>query len=134
MDKVVHFEIPVDDMERAKGFYRSIFGRELSDWPMADGGVYVGARSVAVGDDGFTPKESGAINGGMVARSGNVPAPIVTMSVASIDEHLKKIEIGGGKIVKGKTEIAGMGYYAYVKDSEGNTIGLWEEIKKPNAV
>jgi predicted enzyme related to lactoylglutathione lyase len=29
MDKGVHFEIPVDDVARAKGFYGSIFGWEL---------------------------------------------------------------------------------------------------------
>ncbi len=30
MDRVVHFEIPADDLERAKKFYGSIFGWELS--------------------------------------------------------------------------------------------------------
>jgi predicted enzyme related to lactoylglutathione lyase len=34
MDKVVHFEIPVDDVAGAKGFYRSIFGWELTDMDM----------------------------------------------------------------------------------------------------
>ncbi|MGZ5352830.1 MAG: VOC family protein, partial [Actinomycetota bacterium] len=31
MNKVVHFEIPVDDVERASAFYASIFGWELQD-------------------------------------------------------------------------------------------------------
>ena len=26
MDKVIHFEIPVDDMKRAEGFYKKVFG------------------------------------------------------------------------------------------------------------
>ncbi|VVB85161.1 Uncharacterised protein [uncultured archaeon] len=30
MEKVVHFEIPADDLERAQKFYRNVFG-----WKMA---------------------------------------------------------------------------------------------------
>ena len=33
MDKIVHFEIPVDDLARAKAFYGSIFGWGLDDVP-----------------------------------------------------------------------------------------------------
>jgi len=29
MDKVVHFEIPADDVDRAKDFYGSVFGWQL---------------------------------------------------------------------------------------------------------
>jgi catechol 2,3-dioxygenase-like lactoylglutathione lyase family enzyme len=31
MDKVVHFEIPVDDRERAREFYRSAFDWQLDE-------------------------------------------------------------------------------------------------------
>ncbi len=40
MDKVVHFEIPVDDLDRAKKFYSSIFGWELQDYQFAEGMTY----------------------------------------------------------------------------------------------
>jgi len=41
MRKVVHFEIPTEDLDRAKKFYDSIFGWELQTMPMGDGGVHL---------------------------------------------------------------------------------------------
>src|SRR5437762_3159941 len=123
MKKVVHFEIPADDVERAKKFY-SIFDWQLQDWPMADGSVYVGARTVEVDEKTYMPKEPGAINGGIVKRDQYVTTPQVTISVPSIDEYLEKVKTAGGKVVKEKVEIGGMGFYAYVNDSEGNLLGL----------
>ncbi len=130
MDKVVHFEIPFDNLERAKQFYSGVFGWQLGDWPMPDGSVYTGARTVEVDEATRLPKEPGAINGGFVQRSAEAPAPVLAMDVASIDETLTKIQSAGGKLVKPKVEIGGMGYYAYAMDSEGNVIGLWETIKR----
>jgi predicted enzyme related to lactoylglutathione lyase len=57
--KVVHFEIPADDVERAKGFYGSIFGWQLDDVPGLD---YTIVRTVDV-DERQLPTEPGAING-----------------------------------------------------------------------
>jgi predicted enzyme related to lactoylglutathione lyase len=37
MRKVVHFEIPADDLDRAKTFYGSVFGWQLQTMPMAGG-------------------------------------------------------------------------------------------------
>jgi predicted enzyme related to lactoylglutathione lyase len=39
MDRVVHFEIPAEDVARAKGFYGSVFGWEMQDHEMG-GGTY----------------------------------------------------------------------------------------------
>lgn len=130
MDKVVHFEIPVDDLERAKKFYSSIFGWGIQDWPMPGGIVYTGIRTVAVDEETYMPKEPGAINGGMTKRSKEVPAPVITINVGSIDEYIKKIEAAGGKAVMPKGEVPDMGYYAYFLDTEGNVVGLWESIQK----
>ncbi|MGH9242964.1 MAG: VOC family protein [Acidimicrobiales bacterium] len=122
MGKVVHFEIPADDVARAKGFYGSIFEWELQDMEEMD---YTVVQTVAV-DDQQMPAEPGAINGGLVQRSADVPAPIITIDVDSIDDAIKKIEAGGGSAVRPRTEIPGMGAYAYFKDTEGNVVGLWE--------
>jgi uncharacterized protein len=129
MKKVVHFEIPADDVERAKKFY-SIFDWQLQDWPMPDGSAYVGARTVEVDEQTYLPKEPGAINGGIVKRDQFVSTPQVTVQVPSVDEFIEKVNAAGGKLVKPKQEIGGVGFYAYVKDSEGNLLGLWEDIKK----
>ena len=130
MNKVVHFEIPADDLDRAKKFYSQIFGWQVQDWPLSDGSVYVGARTVEVDETTFAPKEPGAINGGIIKRDTISKTPQVTVNVPSIDEYLKKVKAAGGGVLKGKTKIESMGYYAYVSDTEGNLLGLWEDIKR----
>jgi predicted enzyme related to lactoylglutathione lyase len=125
MDKVVHFEIPVDDTARAKEFYGSIFDWDLDDSDMGGGMVYTTAGTVAT-DENMRPKEPGAINGGIMKRTSDTPTPVITIQVDSIDEALKKIEAGGGSTVQPRTEIPNMGAFGYFKDSEGNTMGLWE--------
>jgi uncharacterized protein len=127
MDKVVHFEIPVDDTARAKEFYGSIFDWDLSDSDMGGGMVYTTAGTVAT-DENMRPTEPGAINGGIMKRTSDTPTPVITIQVDSIDEALKKIEAGGGSTVQPRTEIPDMGAFGYFKDSEGNTMGLWENF------
>ena len=124
MDKVVHFEIPADDVARAKEFYGSIFEWELQDYDMG-GGTYTILRTVPV-DERQMPTEPGAINGGMMSRSAEATSPVITIQVDAIDEALKKIEAGSGSVVTLRTEVPNMGWFAYFKDSEGNTMGLWE--------
>ncbi len=124
MDKVVHFEIPVDDLARAKKFY-SIFGWQLMDFPDME---YTGVRTTPV-DENFMPKEPGAINGGMMKRTKEVKGPTVAIHVESVDESVKKVIANGGKLLKEKTQVGEMGFYAYILDTEGNTIGLWETKK-----
>jgi len=129
MDKVVHFEIPVDDEARAKSFYGSAFGWGLQDSDMGGGQMYTTVMTVGVDQATMMPTEPGAINGGMMKRSSDTPTPVITIQVDSIDDSLKKIGAGGGATVQGRTEIPNMGAFAYFKDSEGNTLGLWESLR-----
>jgi predicted enzyme related to lactoylglutathione lyase len=128
MDRVVHFEIPVDDVERARGFYGTVF-----DWGIVplDDAEYTLVFTTPVDDKGpienRTPIEPGAINGGLMQRSADTPAPLVTIQVDSIDASLKKVEAEGGSVVKSHTSMGELGAYAYLKDSEGNVIGLFEQ-------
>jgi uncharacterized protein len=125
MDKVVHFEIPVDNEARAKDFYGSVFDWELNDNDMGGGNIYTTVTTVAI-DDQMRPKEPGAINGGIMKRSSPTPSPVITIGVESIDDALKKVEASGGSTITPRTPIPDMGAFAYFKDSEGNTMGLWE--------
>ena len=124
MDKVVHFEIPADDLPRAKGFYGSTFGWQLNEMEGMD---YTTVMTSPV-DDQQMPTEPGAINGGMMKRAPDTPSPVVTVNVDSIDDALKKVESAGGSTVKPRQEIPGMGAFAYFKDTEGNVLGLWENL------
>jgi len=124
MDKVVHFEIPVDDLDRAKAFYRGVFGWQLDDFP---GMNYTGITTCPTGEDRL-PTERGVINGGMTARTDRVTGPVVVVNVASVDDALAQVAAAGGSAVSEKTEIPQMGWYAYAADSEGNVIGLWQTM------
>jgi predicted enzyme related to lactoylglutathione lyase len=120
--KVVHFEIPADDAERASAFYRSAFDWSITAEP---GMEYWALRTTQTGDDGM-PSEPGAINGGLFIREPSLRTPIVTVDVDNIDDTLARIEELGGSTVQPKSAVADMGFAAYFADSEGNIIGLWE--------
>lgn len=123
MRSVVHFEIPADDVARAKEFYRSVFDWQLQDMPEMD---YTIVRTTDVDEATQMPTSPGSINGGLMRRSQDTPAPVLTIDVESIDQALKQVEAAGGRVVRERTEIPGMGAYAYFTDPEGNTLGLWE--------
>ena len=126
MDSVVHFEIPVDNLERGKKFYKSTFGWKTNDFPELK---YVIMQTTEIGKN-MMPKEVGMINGGMMKRNEMVKYPVLTIDVDDIDSALNKIEKNGGKILAKKMSVGDMGYSAYFKDSEGNVVGLWEYTKK----
>jgi uncharacterized protein len=128
MRKVVHFEIPVDDVERAKGFYGSTFGWQLQTMPIGDG-EYTIVMTTPVDEQTQVPTEPGGINGGMMRRSPEGPrSPVITIDVDDIEVSLKDIETQGGRTLTPKTPIPGMGAFAYFEDPEGNLLGLWESI------
>ena len=127
MSKVVHFEIPTDDLDRAKSFYGSVFGWELQTVPMNEG-EYTSVITTDVDEQTQQPTEPGAINGGMFVRNEglSVTSPVITIDVDGIDDALKQVEAEGGTTVTPRTAIPGMGAFAYFKDPEGNVLGLWE--------
>ena len=115
MPKIVHFEIPADDPQRAGAFYRDALGWEVSRW--GDEPYWL----VRAGDD----DEPGA-NGALVARGDLHRAPVLIAGVADIDDALRRVESCGGRVAQGKLPVPGMGWSAYVVDPEGNTIGLFQ--------
>ncbi len=122
--KVVHFEVPFDDGDRARSFYKEAFGWQVMEMPeMGYTIVMTGPSS----DSG--PTEAGFINGGMLAREQAAHSgPVVVVDVESIDVALERIGSLGGSTVVGKTPVGDMGFAAYFKDPEGNVVGLWETV------
>lgn len=121
--KVVHFEIPFENGDRAREFYREAFGWHIAYVPEVN---YTMVSTGPVTDQGM-PSELGYINGGMVERGvGPSPSPVITVEVGDIGEALATIEKLGGSTVVGRTAVGDMGYTAYFSDSEGNMVGLWE--------
>ena len=121
MNKVSHFHIPVDNMDRAKKFYHNIFG-----WKIAETGKYHLAITTPIDERG-RPKEPGGINGALYTKITPEDSISIVIRVSSIDDHLKKIEDGGGQIITKKTPAGNIGFHAEFYDTEKNIIGLWEE-------
>jgi predicted enzyme related to lactoylglutathione lyase len=120
--RVVHFEIPADDLGRAQDFYRAAFGWNLSPMPDMN---YTMVSTTPTTEQGM-PTEPGAINGGMMQRQDPLNTPVITINVDDIDKTLDLIGTLGGSIVMAKQPVMDMGFTAYFKDSEGNLMGLWQ--------
>jgi predicted enzyme related to lactoylglutathione lyase len=123
MDKVVHFEIPADDVGRAQKFYEDIFGWHANPMPEMSYTIF---HTGPTNDKDGMIKEPGFINGGMMKRSEEIKTPVITINVTDIEEVAKQIEAKGGKMLKGKQPVGNMGFSAYFIDSEGNVVGLWQ--------
>jgi predicted enzyme related to lactoylglutathione lyase len=109
-----HFEIPVDDADRAEKFYGAVFGWTFQRYEGAP--EYYGMVNTGEGEPG--------INGALFQRGPDAETTL-TMSVDSIEGAIARIEDAGGEIVQGKTPIPGMGWFATCRDTEGNKFGLF---------
>ena len=128
--EVGHFEIPADKPDRARKFYAATFGWKMNEMPGMD---YTMVSTGPVDEKGM-PKEPGFVGGGIGPRAGALEHPVVTIMVDEIDDAVKRIEKNGGKIIQKKKPVGdgSMGWTAYFKDSEGNTVGLYQW--PPNAM
>jgi len=120
---VVHFELPADDVERARTFYRDAFGWTVITVPDMD---YTLLGTATTTDDMGRPTAAGEINGGMFARTEDLTQPLITIAVEDIDAALTKVEQCGGKTLRGRQAVGDMGFTGYFSDSEGTVVGLWQ--------
>lgn len=120
--RVVHFEVPYDDGERARRFYGDVFGWQIQSIPEMQ---YDIVATGPVSDEGG-PSEPGYVGGGMTARGGHVTQPVITIAVDDVTASLEKIRSSGGAAVGEPVVVGDMGVAAYFTDSEGNLMGLWQ--------
>ncbi|WP_318509177.1 VOC family protein [Bacillus sp. T3] len=123
MGRVIHFEIHVNDMERAKRFYGEVFGWSFQDWSEYAGTPYFGA---VTGND----NELG-INGALMQRQSaplesnqSINAFVCTLGVGDYDSTEAKILNNGGKEAMPKYALPGMAWQGYYLDPEGNIFGI----------
>jgi hypothetical protein len=122
MPRVVHFEIAADDPERAVSFYETVFGWEITKWdgPMEYWLIKTG------------PEDEPGIDGGLAKRTDPSTGTENTIDVDSVDDYVAKIEAGGGKILRPKSAVPGVGWLAYCQDTEGNTFGIMQSDAAAN--
>ena len=128
MDRtIVHFEIPVDDPDRAVEFYRDLFGWAITKAEAASQ-EYWPVSTVPVDSDG-RPERPG-INGGLVRRNGRDEGLVNYVEVEDVAQYATDAVALGGEVVVPRTAVAGMGWFVRLKDTEGNVFGLWQTDRK----
>jgi predicted enzyme related to lactoylglutathione lyase len=122
--RVVHFEVPYDDAERARAFYADVFGWQIQPMPELE---YHFVQTGPTDDDGM-PADHGYIGGGMFQREPQVDRPVITIDVDDMTAALATIAEHGGAAVGDPQQVGDMGIAAYFTDSEGNLMGLWQTL------
>ena len=113
---IVWFEIPVDNVERAKSFYNSLFGWKIERFP---GPMEYWHIDTGGSDD--TP------DGAIIPRQNPQHGVTNYIAVPSVDQFAAKVEKLGGKICMPKQAVPEMGYFAICQDTDNNTFALWEK-------
>jgi predicted enzyme related to lactoylglutathione lyase len=111
---IVHFEIPVSDLEKGEAFYGKLFGWTFE----AFGGDYVMVSTGPAGEK--------CVGGGLSKRRKPEEVAHNYILVESVADYSKKVQELGGKIVVPKTAVKGMGWFAIALDPDNNVFGLFE--------
>ena len=121
MPRLMHFEIHATDPERLIGFYSKLLGWTFTKWR--------GPADYWLVSTG--PDTEPGINGGLMRRHGAPPADgqpvnafVCTVGVQALDASLAGLASAGGTMAVAKMAVPGIGWLAYVKDPDGNILGL----------
>ena len=113
MASVEHFEIPADDMNRASAFYSAVFGFRYEPWGEDMGMLMTGSAE--------------GINGDLHQRDTS-PHPTIVITVDNIEASIAAVIENGGERVGEIQPLDATSRWAYVRDSEGNLIGLFDRV------
>ncbi len=129
MANIVYFEIPADDVDRAKHFYHSLLGWKIEPTKVPDPEVTsMEYQDVITGETKEVTPMGGTLSmGGMYKRQMNEPI-INYVMVDDIDKIIAMVEKLGGKIAVPKKEIKSVGQIVIIQDTEGNAIGLFKPM------
>jgi hypothetical protein len=110
-------DIPVTDLNRAVKFYSAVLGTPVKLESMGPGQEF-----------GLLPHADSNVSGCLAPTKDNKPSqqgPLVYLSVdGRLDDAIKAVGSGGGKVLQPKHPIGPYGYRAIITDSEGNRIAL----------
>lgn len=117
---IVHVEISATDRKKSAEFYHKVFG-----WAVH----HIDEMSYTT----FTTGDN-ELGGGFNPAPQNMPvgSTCIYIGTDDIDASLREIETNGGKIVRPKDEIPGMGWFALFQDPAGNLVGLYTTTPQGN--
>lgn len=121
---VAHFEIYADDTDALAGFYSRLFDWTINPMP---GMNYNWVKTVETNDQGM-PTQPGGINGGLMKRPEgyNTRAWVNYVNVESLDASVAKAQELGARLMKPRSAVPNMGWFAMLLDPEGNPFALWQ--------
>ncbi len=115
------FEIPVNDLERAKQFYSQLLAIEMQDFKMEQLQMVL------------FPVEEGTVGGALCYHSEfykpSHEGPLVYLNAnPDMSPALERLEGLGGQLIQPKTLIReDLGYMALIQDTEGNRVALMSQ-------
>jgi len=119
---IVHVEIPVVNAKDSAEFYAKTFDWKLEHAPEFDYWQF---------------QAQGGPGGGFIQVGGpsdaHVNEPVLYVGTDDIEATLATIEANGGKTILPKTDIPGIGWFAYFADPAGNRMALYTEMNPQNA-
>jgi uncharacterized protein len=119
-NRVIHFEIQADDIERVKVFYEKTFNWQFNLMMSKEKGGMMDYWGIKTG-----PDDEPGINGGLYKRpEKKLYTYDCTIAVEDIDEAIENVRKNGGEIRREKDEIPGVGFFAQAADTEGNIFGI----------
>ncbi|MEU4194636.1 VOC family protein [Kribbella sp. NPDC026611] len=116
MGRIVHVEIVAEDHDRAAGFYREVFGWQMTAAPVPP--AYLLAET-GVGE---------GIDGAIMSNRYQSQPTIAWIEVDDLEGTLKAARDAGGEQVGEMQELAGVGRLSYLRDTEGVLIGLRQSV------
>ena len=122
---VVHFEIYVEDMARAKAFYEAVLGVTLTKMAVPTPEMEMDMWAFPM--DKETGMNSYGAGGMLVKMQGCVPGGGGTLVYFGCEDcavQAERAAAHGGSVCKEKTSIGEHGFFTIAQDSEGNTIGF----------
>ena len=112
------FEIPADKTARAQKFYNKLFGWKISPIPGMKDYSHIDTGGADASPDGAVMERT---------HKGHTITPYIF--VASVTRAMAKVKRLGGKIIRSKTPVPTMGYFAICQDTEKNVFALWQLSK-----
>jgi predicted enzyme related to lactoylglutathione lyase len=112
---ICHVEIPTTDFEKAKTFYSTLFGWKITVMPQMNWASF---------ETGAEP--GGGFNKVDKVESAGERGVLIYVGVDDIQEALAKVIELGGSVIKEKTEIPEIGWYALFGDPDGNVVGIYQ--------
>jgi predicted enzyme related to lactoylglutathione lyase len=112
------FEIPALDFARARSFYEKLFAVDLIE------------HTAGPNIMGVFPYDQEKASGGCIMKgpflTPSFDGVIVYLNAGeSLDDILNRVDPSGGEVVFPKTPVPNIGFFAHIKDTEGNRVGLF---------